>query len=323
VTRPAASARVARMLSLVPWVAAQGSASVDEICQRFEIDENQLLRDLDTVSMVGLYPYTPDVLIELFVEEGRVYIELPQAFDRPLSLTPEQGLALVAAGSTLLATPGADTSGPLARGLAKLSVALTGRGGDEEAASIDIRFGAVSASVLDVLRDALRSHRQVAIDYYAYGRDELTHRVVDPYRVSTDQGQWYLSAHCHLADGDRLFRIDRIRAADLLDTTYEPPADIVADGVFSPSGDEPRVQIDLGSDARWVLEQYPIEHVTELADGRSRVTIIITARPWLERLLLRLGQAAVVVDGPADLQSAGVDAARRVLARYAVADGAA
>jgi proteasome accessory factor C len=322
-TRPAASERVARMLSLVPWVAAQGSAPVDEICRRFGIDEAQLLRDLDTVSMVGLYPYTPDVLIELFVDDGRVHINLPQAFDRPLSLTPEQALALVAAGSTLLATPGADRAGPLARGLDKLSIALTGRGGDEAATSIDVRFGSVSASVLDVLRESLRSRRQVAIDYYVYGRDELTHRVVDPYRVTTDQGQWYLSAHCHLAEGDRLFRIDRIRTAALLEETYEPPADIVADGVFSPSGDEPRVQIDLGADARWVVEQYPIEQVTDLTDGRSRITMIITARPWLERLLLRLGKAAVVVEGPPDLRSAGVDAARRVLSRYAGGTGPA
>ena len=123
-SRAGAPERVARMLSLVPWVAARGSASVDEICRRFDIDAAQLLRDLDTVSMVGLYPYTPDVLIELYVDDDEVHITLPQAFDRPLRLTPEQAVALVAAGSTLLTVPGADPEGPLARGLAKLSAAL-------------------------------------------------------------------------------------------------------------------------------------------------------------------------------------------------------
>ena len=315
-TRPAASERVARMLSLVPWVAAQGSASVEEICRRFEIDEDQLLRDLDTVSMVGLYPYTPDVLIELYVDDGRVHINLPQAFDRPLSLTPEQGLALVAGGSTLLATPGADPDGPLARGLAKLSTALDASG----SADIDVRLGAVSGRVLDVLRAALRARRQVEIEYYTYGRDELTERVVDPYRVTTDQGQWYLAAYCHQAEGDRLFRIDRIRTASLLDTTYEPPADDTIEGVFSPTGDEPRVEIDLAPDARWVVEQYPVEATTELPGGGLRVSLLVTARPWLERLLLRLGPAAVVVDAPDDLRLAGRTAAGRVLARYE-ADG--
>jgi len=316
VSRPAASDRVARMLSLVPWVAAQGSASVDEICRRFEIDEEQLLRDLDTVSMVGLYPYTPDVLIELYVDDGRVHITLPQAFDRPLSLTPEQGLALVASGSTLLATPGADPDGPLARGLAKLSTALDAGG----AAQIDVRLGSVSGGVLDVLRHALRQRRQVALEYYTYGRDELTERTVDPYRVTTDQGQWYLAAFCHQADGDRLFRVDRIRHAVLLDTTFEPPAADSIDGVFSPSGDEPRVEIDLAPEARWVVEQYPVEHVTELPGGGLRVVLLVTARPWLERLLIRLGPAVDVVDAPDDLRRAGAHAATRVLTRYDHAD---
>jgi len=316
VTRPAASERVARMLSLVPWVAAQGSASVEEICRRFEIDERQLLSDLTTVSMVGLYPYTPDVLIDLRVEDGRVEMGLPQAFHRPLSLTPEQGLALVAAGSTLLATPGADVGGPLARGLAKLAGVLDASG----SATVDVRLGDVAGDVLGVLRSGLHEHRQVAIDYYVYGRDELTHRVIEPHRVSTDQGQWYVSAYCHMAEGDRLFRIDRVRSAELLEARFDPPSDVVDDGVFSPTGNEPRVEIDLAPEARWVVEQYPTEGVVELPDGRIRVTLVITARAWLERLLLRLGPLAVVVEGPDDLRRAGRESAQRLLSRYGEAE---
>ena len=43
--------RLRRILAMVPWVAAQGSAPVTEICRRFEITEDELLRDLGTVSM--------------------------------------------------------------------------------------------------------------------------------------------------------------------------------------------------------------------------------------------------------------------------------
>ena len=316
-SRPAASDRVARMLSLVPWVAAQGSAPVEEVCRRFGIDREQLIRDLSVVAMVGLYPYTPDVLIELFVEDDRVFITLPQAFDRPLSLTPEQGLALVAAGAMLLATPGADPDGPLARGLAKLSSALDLAG----PSTVEVRLGEVSEDVLAVLRQATWEHRQVSLDYYAYGRDELTRRVVDPYRVTTNEGQWYLSAFCHLADDDRLFRIDRIRTAELLDSTFEPAATTVSDdgdlATFSPATDDPRVTIDFAPEARWVVEQYPVDDVADLSGGSVRVTMAVTARQWLERLLLRLGSAATVVEGSEELRLAGQAAAERILERYA------
>ncbi len=312
-SRTGASERVARLLSLVPWVASQPSASVEEICRRFAIDPELLLRDLDTVSMVGLYPYTPDVLIELYVEDGQVHITLPQAFDRPLQLTPEQAVALVAAGSTLLTVPGADPDGPLARGLAKLSAALGATGGE---ASLDVRLGEVRDDVLETLRVAVRQHRQVAIDYYAYGRDTHTHRVIDPYRVTSDQGQWYAAAWCHLAADERLFRLDRISSAELLDTTFDPPADLPSESVFNPSASDPRVVIELAPEARWVVEQYPTEALEELGDGRLRATLAITAPAWLERLALRLGPAASVSAGPPELRRAGADAAARILARY-------
>ena len=311
-SRPAASDRVARMLSLVPWVAARGSAPVDEVCRRFAIDREQLLHDLNVVSMVGLYPYTPDVLIELFIDDDEVCISLPQAFDRPLSLTPEQGLALVAAGTTLLATPGADPDGPLARGLAKLSSVLDQ--GDSPA--LQVRLEDVPSAVLDVVQQGVRERRQVSLDYYAYGRDELTHRVVDPHRVTTDQGQWYLSGYCHLADGDRLFRIDRIRSAELLDSTFEAPAQALDTGTFSPAADDPRVTIDMVAEARWVVEQYPVDEIVELDTGELRVRLAVTARQWLERLLLRLGPSAAVVEGPDDLRHVASASARRILGRY-------
>lgn len=312
-SRTGAPERVARMLSLVPWVAARGSAPIDEICRRFDIDAAQLLRDLDTVSLVGLYPYTPDVLVELYVDDGEVHITLPQAFDRPLQLTPEQAVALVAAGSTLLTVPGADPDGPLARGLAKLSTAL----GSAHEAGVEVRLGEAQEEVLETLRAAARDHRRVRIDYYAYGRDEHTQRVIDPYRVTSDEGQWYTAAYCHLAGGDRLFRLDRISAAVPLDEHFDPRADLPSESVFSPGVTDPRVVLELAPEARWVAEYYPVEHVEDRGD-LLRVTLAVTARPWLERLLLRLGPSARVVDGPDELRRAASEAATRILARYGV-----
>jgi proteasome accessory factor C len=314
-SRAGAPERVARMLSLVPWVAAQGSAPIAEVCRRFDIGVDQLLSDLDTVSMVGLYPYTPDELVELYVDDERVHITLPQAFDRPLQLTPEQALALVAAGSSLLTVSGADPDGPLARGLAKLSAAL-----GAEAAGVEVRLGEAPGEVLDRLRAAADERRQVSIDYYTYGRDQHTRRTIDPYRVTSDEGQWYVSGWCHSAGAVRLFRVDRISTADVLDTRFEPPATPPPDSRFRPMVDDPRVVIDLPPDARWVAEQYPVEALEETAGGGIRVTMAISARPWLDRLLLRLGPDASVIEGPAELRTAGVDASRRILRRYGLGE---
>jgi len=83
--------------------------------------------------------------------------------------------------------------------------------------------------------------------------------------------------------------------------------------VFAPRPDDPVVVLELAPSASWVRDQYPNEGVDDLGGGRLRVRLRISEEAWLERLLLRLGPEAKVVQGGAG----AVDkAARRILVRY-------
>ena len=75
---------------------------------------------------------------------------------------------------------------------------------------------------------AVDERRQVRLDYYVPARDESTERVVDPLRVVTADGNTYLDAYCHLAEDQRLFRLDRISTAEVLDTPVEQHAGLRA-----------------------------------------------------------------------------------------------
>jgi len=301
------------MLAIVPWVAAQpDGATIAEICARFDLEPAQLQACLDTVFMVGVHPYTPDALVDVFVDQDRVQIRLPDFFTRPLRLTPAQAFALLAAGRSLQSVPGADPSGPLGRGLAKLADTV----GARTTEVVDVDLGETSGDALATLQQAVADGRQVEIDYYSYGRDTHGVRLVDPWRVQAQQGQWYLEAYAHDSDGVRVFRLDRIASVTVGEATFERPERTSPLEVFRPSASDPRVVLDLAPGAGWVVGQYPVESVEELGAGRLRVTLAIAARPWLERLLLRLGPDAVVVDAPVELAGAGGDAARRLLRRY-------
>ena len=107
----------------------------------------------------------------------------------------------------------------------------------------------------------------------------------------------------------------------MLEESFEPPASPSTYAVYTPSADDPRVVLDLSPAARWVLDDHPVEAVEERPDGWCRVTLAVSARPWIERLLLRLGPEARVVDATGDLAGVPIaaDAARRVLARYEAA----
>lgn len=310
--RVPASARLRRMLSILPWLMSQpDGAAIDEVCRRFDVTREQLLADLEVVWMVGVYPYSPDTLVDVVMDHDRVSIRLADYFRHPLRMTPDQALALVATGQSLAAVRGSDPEGPLSRAIAKVAGVL-----GVDPATVEVDLGEAETATLDLLKRASDEHRQVELDYYTYGRDELTHRIVDPYRVYADQGQWYLEAFCHSSNDERIFRVDRVRDAALLDQTFAPPETAPELGIFRATADTPRVTLELTRDARWVVEQYPVEGVDELDDGGLRVTLAISGRPWLERLLVRLGPSARVVDAPSDLAPAGREAAARILRRY-------
>jgi len=310
--RVSASARLRRILSILPWLMSQpGGAPIDEVCRRFGVTREQLLADLGVVWMVGVYPYSPDTLVDVVIDHDRVSVQLADYFRHPLRMTPDQALALVATGRSVAAARGVDPDGPLSRAIAKVASVL-----GVDPTTVDVQLGEATTVTLGLLEQAAIDHRQVELDYYSYGRDEVTQRTVDPYRVYADQGQWYLDAYCHLTEDQRIFRVDRVRSASLLDAEFDAPAKVDSRGIFRASAETPRVTLDLPRDARWVVDQYPVDRVEELEDGGVRVVLAISARPWLERLLLRLGPSAHVLDAPAELVYSGRDAAARILPRY-------
>jgi proteasome accessory factor C len=312
VTQPVAGSRLRRILALIPWILTHPGVTISDLAHRFDVPEAELESDLALLPLCGLPPYTADRLIDVWVgDDGAVSIRLAEYFERPLRLTPSEGVALLAAGRALLAVPGSDPDGPLATALDKLEAALGARG----ALSIDVG----GSDNLDRLTHAAADGEQLEIDYYSFARDEMTTRVVDPLRVFHALGAWYLAAFCHRADGERLFRVDRVRAVR---PTGEPAPphpsagdDDLVDLVYRPDPSDPRVQLRLRPDAAWVAESLPTEDAKPRADGGWDVVLAVSGAAFLERLLLRLGPAATVV-GPATARAARSDAARRVLARY-------
>ena len=304
--------RLQRLLAMVPWVAAQDGPTLSEICSRFDINLAQLAADLEVIWLVGLPPYTPDALVDVVQEGDRVWIRYAEVFASAHRLTPDQAVALLTAGASVLALPGADQDGALASGVAKLADLL----GVDAAQVLDIDLGNASPEVVAVLREGIDAGRRVQLDYYSYGRDTRSVRDVDPYQLQAQDGAVYLLGHCHQAGGQRRFRVDRIASAVLLADAAAPPEGPLFTEVFRADDADPRVVLELPASAGWVRDVYPVEAAEVRADGTSVVTLAIAAAPWLERLLLGIGPEARVVEGPPELAEGARRAAARILARY-------
>ncbi|WP_419851053.1 helix-turn-helix transcriptional regulator [Candidatus Poriferisocius sp.] len=316
-SRLSAGDRLRRMLELVPWVMSQGAAELSEVSQRFDYPEAELREDLVKVLfVVGLHPFTPDELIYVMgLDEedngGWVAISNADYFSRPLRLTQGQALGLIGAGEALLS--GAAPDGPLSRGLAKLAEGLGVSVGEDLAVSL----GESADEWVEPLLGAAAGYRQVRIRYFSYGRGQESDRIIHPFRVFSELGNWYVRGHCQQAGGVRVFRIDRIRTLQVLETPFDPPEEMGTPSAFEAREGDPRVVLRLAPGASWAIEKYPTEDQVTLDSGEIDATMPVSQISRLERLLLQLGPQADLrhADPPIAADQARL-AAQRVLARY-------
>ena len=299
--------QVARLLALVPYIQARREVELDQAAADFGVSQAQIVKDLNVLWFCGMPGLGMGDLIDVDMDalEGEGVIRLSNAeyLSRPLRLNSSEASALIVALRALREGSDDEVRPIVDRTLGKLEAAAGD--GAALAAQVDVRMPQ-QAGRLNALRDrlshAVDDQRQVRLDYYVPTRDESTERVVDPLRVVSADGNTYLEAYCHLAEDQRLFRLDRISSAEVLDTPVEPHADLeprdLADGIFQPSTDDLLVTLRLGANARWVAEYYPVEDSKAARGGGLTVRMRVGDPAWLTRLMLRLGDTAELVDPP-------------------------
>jgi proteasome accessory factor C len=324
--------QVARLLTLVPYLHARGEVRLDEAAAALGVGPDQLFRDLKVLFMCGLPGGYPDDLIDVDIDalegpdglraDGVIKVSNADYLRRPLRLSATEASAVIVALRALRNGAKDDTREVVDRALAKLEAAAA-QGSAEGGAATQIDPGTNAADVDQALlasrlQAAADRGRQVQLSYYVPSRDEQSERVVDPRGVVTADGHLYLDAWCHSAEAPRLFRLDRIDRAEVLDdpveTPQEGPRDL-GDGIFSQSSDVTPVTLLLEPEARWMTEYYSVEELREVGEDRTEVVMLVADERWLTRLLLRLAPHARVVSPPA-YAATFTAAAQRALSLY-------
>ena len=173
--------------------------------------------------------------------------------------------------------------------------------------------------MLAAVRSAVKDGHDVEITYYSFGRDTVSHRMISPWRVFSDSGSWYVHAWCTKAEGERIFRLDRITDIRPTDnpSVNGPADDGESIGVFHPRADDPTVTLRLSPAVSWVADAYPCEVVKRNDDGLV-ITLVVTAQAWFYRLLLRLGPDCEIIEsqGIEDPAKGLSETAANILTRY-------
>jgi proteasome accessory factor C len=313
-----ATDRLQRLLALVPYVVSRKVVGLADTAAAFGVTERELVDDLNMLWCVELRSPDPYCPIDLSYEGGEIVVSEAESIDRPLRLGVDEASALLIALRMLAEVPGLEDRSALSRTIAKLEAAAGAAGA--VSAQVTVQLDDRGVRHVARVRDALHRGRRLHLSHYVPGRDEPTERDVDPMRLLVVEGRTYLEGWCLRAEAVRLFRMDRVLDLTVLDEPASVPAQAqhrdVDQGLFRPSPDDVRVELELSVGGRWVAEYYPCEHVEDLGDGRLRVGLRTPDTGWVRRLALRLGEDGRVISPPALAAQVREDAAA-ALAQYA------
>jgi proteasome accessory factor C len=322
-TRTTAGEQLERVLYVISAASGEAGRSLAELAAALGVEPSQIHRDIEEVTARSFYhPGGTVEPFDIWFEGDHVKVFSRGEFKRPLRLSPLEALAL-GLGLRALAAGAAGSDERREELLAfaeRLERGVASTPPEELLKRFAVDDGTPGdGSVRAVLRRAAAERRRCRIAYLASGTTEPDERIICPYVLAYANGAWYVIAHCTKREGVRLFRLDRIVAAETVDGTFEVPPDFDADDYFTEGrvyrADEeieavvrysPRI-------ARWIRERGPVE---ELEDGSVAVRLRVADVHWLVRHVLEHGADAEVLE-PAELRREVARAAERVLGRDA------
>jgi len=303
----------ARVLTVLELLQSHGRLTGAELARRLEVDIRTVRNYVETLADLG---------IPVEAERGRygAYRLRPGYKLPPLIFTEDESLALTL--SLLLARENglAQTSPAVESVLAKVERVLpqatrTGIQAVEQTVIFERSsfHAAPSAAAVTVLSSAIQTGQCVRLQYRS-ARSEVTERVFDPHGVVYHAGLWYTIGYCHLRQGQRLFRLDRIQQVEVTSETFSPPVNFDAlEAVHRALASVPRVwqtEVWLETTLEEVQRQtrFP-KALFEEADSGVILRVDVEDLPWMARFLTGLG-VPLIIHHPPEL--------RTVLRHYAL-----
>ena len=315
--------QVTRLMALTPFLRARPEGiPLSALAAEFEVSAATMRKDLQTLVMCGLPELLPDDLVDIDLEafeedpEGIVRIHNADFMPRPTRLSSGEAASLLVALDSLRPERRTGTQDTINVVRAKLEAAAAE--GAAGRATVVPRQPAASTGVKETIDAAISTNRQLLLSHLNATRDEVTERIVDPIGALHTRGRDYLDAWCHRSGERRLFRFDRIEAAEVQETERAHPGlapRAADDPIFDLGGELPTARLRLHPPVRWMAEYYPILARHEAADGALEVELAVSDPRWLMRTVLAVAPHADVL-GPQEYADLVAETARATLAAY-------
>ena len=185
--------------------------SAERLAREFEVSVRTIKRDLDALESSGAPLWSRP-------GPGGGYGMATGASLPPVSLSPSQAVALMAAVSAAPDAPYADLARAGVRKLLDVLDPRTRARADDLARRVWVNVPpASSRTIKSALEEAMVEQRVLRIRYTAKDGSAST-RDVEPMLFASTNGQWFLIGWCQLRDAVRWFAVSRIDRAAVTQT---------------------------------------------------------------------------------------------------------
>lgn len=304
-----AEKRARRLLALLHLLERDTRVSLDLIAETLGASIPEITDDLNTLACCGVAPYDPLAMMPIFVEDGMVEVfgELP-ALDCGVRLSSAEAHAL----SVALQMAGMSAQDSLVIRLMEATGAPSVSPQEIEKTVRASAAPGASEIFAPVIR-GLRDRQIVHLAYLTVRTGALSEREVEPMQLLAERGVWYIEAYCRTAGALRTFRLDRVRAARVLDEHFEP-RDLSPTGRVLATDALPTALVRLAPGEEFSDRDWPGSRMVSTdADGSRIVAVPFAGTAWLTRqVTARLGAAEVLE--PANVRMAVADLAATYVA---------
>ncbi len=205
--------RVERLHALSEMLRRSGArgVSAERLASEFEVSVRTVKRDIDALEQSGAPIWSRP-------GPGGGYGVTPGGSLPPVSLSPSQAVALMAAVSAAPDAPYADLAAAGIRKILDVLDPRTRARADELAHRVWVDAPpSPSRAIRSALEEAMAEQRVVRIRYTS-GDQSTTTRDVEPVLFASADGQWYLVGWCRLREAMRWFTVSRIERASVTRT---------------------------------------------------------------------------------------------------------
>ncbi len=186
----------------------KGTVTANELAERFEVSMRTIYRDIESLSMAGIPVYT---------RKGRNGgISLTEQFVLNKLLITEKEQQEILAALTGMQETGAWEA---KQTLQKLGDFFKAEPVDWLAIDLSDWSGAKQQLYEDIKR-AILQHKVICFDYYGQNHTMRT-RKVEPIQLLFKEYTWYMKGFCRERQDFRLFKVSRMKRAQVLEETFE------------------------------------------------------------------------------------------------------